>query len=606
MPVRVETARAFVPLLAPARYKGAYGGRGSGKSHFFAEQVVIRCYERATRVVCIREIQKSLEQSVKRLIEDKIAELGLSFAFRVLKTHIECPNGSLIIFVGMQNHTADSIKSLEGFDVAWFEEAQNASARSLGLLRPTIRKPGSELWASWNPSLATDPIDALLRGDECPEGAIVVEANYADNPWFPDVLRAEMEFDKRRDPERYAHVWMGKYQRNSEARVFRNWKIDEIEVPGDARPYYGGDWGFATDPTTLVRCYLVGERTLYVSDEAYMAECPIDETPALFAGSDDRLVPRWGNPRGFAGIPGAAAWPITADSARPETIDYMRKRGFNVTPARKGGGSVEEGVQFLKTFDIVVHPRCRHTVDELTLYSYKVDKMTEEVLPVLQDRNNHCIDALRYALEGVRRRSSVYSASEPTVVEEVKAIPSIWQRVAGLTISAKRVAAVWVAYDRQTDVVHVYDALSVPRGDLAVHAQAVRARGRWIPAVLAEPERASDREATERAAYEMTDLGVDLMSAPLDMAAAISEVQSRLATGRLRVARHLEDWFIEFRNFGRDEKGDIVEEQQDLMRATALICVSGLMVAKTEAKAASDRDGLDLADFHKPASATGY
>ena len=343
-----------------------------------------------TLAVCIREIQKSLEQSVKRLIEDKIQSLGVARAFRVLDDRIETPGGGLIIFQGMQNHTAESIKSLEGYDVAWVEEAQSLSQRSLDLLRPTIRTPGSEIWFSWNPKRASDPVDALLRGDKRigPPRAIVIEANWSDNPWLGDELREEKDWDLARDPDKYAHIWLGNYERNSEARVFKNWRIGDPQefLPQTVeRFYYGADWGFSIDPTVLVRCYIEG-RTLYVDQEAYKVGCEIDATPALF----DR-------------VPGARQWPIRGDSARPETISFMNRHGFNIEPAVKGKDSVKDGVEFLKSHDIVVHPNCRHTIDEMTLYSYKIDPKTEEILPVLEDKKNHVIDALRYALESARR-----------------------------------------------------------------------------------------------------------------------------------------------------------------------------------------------------------
>ena len=383
--LRRDVPRVFAPLLAPARYKGAHGGRGSGKSHFFAELLVTRCLAKKTDAVCVREIQKSLKQSVKKLIEGKIAAMGVSDRFEVLEAEIRCPHGGLIIFQGMQNHTADSIKSLEDYDVAWVEEAQSLSERSLTLLRPTIRKPGSELWFSWNPNKETDPVDALLRVS-APADAIVVKANYSDNPWLPDELKAELEYDRRRDPEKYAHVWLGEYQRNSEARVFKNWTVEEFEAPTDAVHRFGADWGFAIDPTVLVRCHIVG-RKLFVDYEAYMVGCEIDNTPALFDS-----------------IPESRRYLITADSARPETVSYMQRNGFpKIVPAIKGAGSVEDGVEFLKNYDIVVHPRCQHVVDELTLYSYKVDKLTGAVLGQLADKDNHCLDALRYACEGARR-----------------------------------------------------------------------------------------------------------------------------------------------------------------------------------------------------------
>lgn len=336
--------------------------------------------------VCLREIQKSLKFSVKKLLENKIADMNAGLYFEVQNEQIKTRQGGVIIFQGMQDHTSDSIKSLEGFKRAWFEEAQTASQRSLDLLRPTIRAPGSELWFSWNPRFATDPVDMLLRGDVLPPGAVVVEANYTDNPWLPQELIDEMEYDKRRDPDKYAHIWLGKYQQNSEARVFRNWTIEEFERPAGTVHRLGADWGFSVDPSVLVRCDIDGRR-LYVDYEAHMVGCEIDQLPDLF----DR-------------VPESRKWFISADSARPETISYMQKHGYpKINAAIKGPKSVEEGVEFLKSYDIVVHPRCKHLIDELTLYSYKTDPLTGKILPILEDKHNHVIDSLRYACEAARK-----------------------------------------------------------------------------------------------------------------------------------------------------------------------------------------------------------
>lgn len=386
MILTIPTPRVFLPLLQPARYKGAHGGRGSGKSHFFAESLIERSVMQKTDAVCIREIQKSLDQSVKKLLELKISTLNAGAYFEVLDAKIKSTLGGIIIFQGMQNHTADSIKSLEGYDVAWVEEAQTLSQRSLDLLRPTIRKEGSEIWFGWNPSEETDPVDALLRGPSPPPDAIVVRANYKDNPFLPDVLKAEIEYDKQRDPDKYLHVWEGEYQKNSAATVFRNWRVEEFTRPAGTVHRLGADWGFSVDPSVLVRCDIEGNR-LYVDYEAYSIGCEIVNLPELFLS-----------------VPEAEKWPITADSARPETISHMQRNGFpRIRAAIKGARSLEDGVEFLKSFDIIVHPRCVHTIDELTHYKYKVDPLTGEVLPVLEDKNNHVIDALRYACEGARR-----------------------------------------------------------------------------------------------------------------------------------------------------------------------------------------------------------
>ena len=386
----IDTPRWAVPMLEDSRYKGAHGGRGSGKSHERAEALIERCIMRPTFAVCIREVQKSLAQSVKKLLELKIEAMGAGALFEVQQSCIKAPGGGLIIFQGMQNHTAESIKSLEGYDIAWVEEAQSLSQRSLDLLRPTIRKPDSEIWFTWNPNLPTDPVDVLLRGDNPPPGAIVVQANFRDNPWLPKVLRDELEYDRARDPDKFAHIWLGEYQRNSEARVFRNWRVEDFETQPGTTYRLGADFGFSIDPSVLVRCYVAG-RNLYIDHEAWQIGCEIDRLPDLFMA-----------------VPEAERWPLTADSSRPETISYLRKNGFpRILSAVKGARSVEEGVEWLKSYDIIVHPRCQHVIDELTLYSFEVDPLTEQVLPKLADKNNHCIDALRYACEGVRRASAV-------------------------------------------------------------------------------------------------------------------------------------------------------------------------------------------------------
>ena len=412
--LEIKTPRVFVPLIGPARYKGAHGGRGSAKSHFFAESLIERIVlNPGTRAVGIREVQASIKESSKRLLEDKIISMGVSSMFEVQERQIKTHGDGLIIFRGMKNETAESIKSLEGYDVAWVEEAQTISQRSLDMLRPTIRKEHSELWFGWNPKTPSDPIDRLLRNNP-PPGSAVVESNWRDNPFFPDVLRAEMEYDRGRDTDKYLHIWEGQYEKHSESRVFHNWRVEPFESPADAIFRFGADWGFSVDPTVLVRGYIEGD-TLYVDYEAWKVGCEIDETPSLFAGTDEQDPPRWANPNGHDGLEGALKWKIMADSARPETISYMQKRGFKIQGARKGPGSVEEGVNFLKNYDIVVHPRCNHVADELAYYSYKRDPLTDEILPVLEDKKNHTIDALRYMVESVRRHKPVMVGAAPTL-----------------------------------------------------------------------------------------------------------------------------------------------------------------------------------------------
>jgi phage terminase large subunit len=355
-----------------------------------------------TDVVCIREIQKSLNQSVKKLLTEKIEKMGLSKLFTISETKIVCNNGSNIIFMGMQNHTADSIKSLEGYDIAWVEEAQSLSQTSLDLLRPTIRKNDSEILFSWNPRSNKDAVDAFFRTENPPKNAIIVKVNYIDNPWLPEPSKEEIEYDKKRDIDKYLHVWEGEYLSASETRVFKNWTVDEFEAPEDAVFRFGADWGYSIDPTVMVRCYTVGKK-LYIDYEAYALNCEIVNTPALFLS-----------------IPEAEKWPSVADSSRPETISHLRKNGFpKMMPAVKGPKSVEEGVEWLKSYDIIVHPRCKHTIDELTMYSYKTDSKTGQIIPVLEDKDNHVIDALRYACENVRRVHAASNNDHVTIPQKM-------------------------------------------------------------------------------------------------------------------------------------------------------------------------------------------
>ena len=384
--LEIRTPAIFEPLLYPSRYKGAYGGRGAAKSWFFAELLIEECIRRFTRAVCVREVQRSLEQSVKRLLEDVIVRLGVGHLFQIKNTHIVTPYDGIIIFQGMNGQTAESVKSLEGYSRAWVEEAQSLSQNSLDLLRPTIREEGSEIWCSWNPRHKTDPVDALFRSPNTPADVVSVYTTYRDNPWFPDVLKKEMEWDRARDPEKYQHIWLGGYEKKSESRVFKNWVVEDFDTQTDAMFLFGGDWGYSVDPSVLIRCYADG-RKLFIDYEAYQIGVEIDHLPALF----DK-------------VPGSREWTIVADSARPETISYLQRHGFpKLTSAIKGKDSVKEGVIFLQNYDIVVHPRCQHTIDELTLYSFKVDAMTGFVTPVLEDKKNHVIDSLRYAVEKLRK-----------------------------------------------------------------------------------------------------------------------------------------------------------------------------------------------------------
>lgn len=417
--------RAYSCLFDPYEYLGLYGGRGSAKSHSVAAALIDEAASEKHLVLCGREIQGSIRDSVKKLLDNKIDEGGYRRFFESTDTEIRGrEKGSLFIFKGLRS-TPDSVKSTEGVTRTWLEEANSVSANSLELTLPTIaRMSDSRLIATWNPDLATDPIDALFRGndDKTAEnakksglpfeplpGSVVREVHYEDNPFFPEGLRKQMEWDRARDIDKYNNVWRGKYKQRSEARVFKNWVVREFETPGerDVVFYQGADWGFSVDPSVLVRCFIDEvSRTLYVVEEQYAVGCPIDDLPKLFAGREGATAQElktWSflMDAAWPGIPNAKRWKITADSARPETIAYMSARGFYIEAAKKGAGSIEDGLEFLQNFNIVVHPRCKHTIDELSFYAYKTDPKTGVILPILSDKKNHVIDALRYAVEGV-------------------------------------------------------------------------------------------------------------------------------------------------------------------------------------------------------------
>src|SRR5690606_22861669 len=323
--LEIATPEWSEPLLSPARYKGAKGGRSSGKSHFFAEQAVEEMVcDPSLRFVCIREVQRSLKFSAKATVESKIRQLGVSHLFRILDTEIRRVGGTgIMIFEGMQDHTADSLKSLEGFGRAWVEEAQSLSRRSMDLLLPTIRREGSEIWFSWNPDQPDDPVDQLfqdLAGEEFPKksGAAtgsnfsLVHVNYLENPFVPQVSVDEANRLRAIDDDAYAHIWLGGYDLKSNAKVLAGkYRIDEFE-PGEdwEGPYQGNDFGFGPDPTTAVRCWIHARR-LYIEHEAYKHKLELDDIPD-----------HWNRH-----IPGFSRYVNRADSAELASINHLRKHG---------------------------------------------------------------------------------------------------------------------------------------------------------------------------------------------------------------------------------------------------------------------------------------
>lgn len=326
----IETARVFRPLLDSASYKGAFGGRGSGKSHHFAGSAVERCIlQPGARVVCLREIQKDLRDSAKLLIEDKIKQFGVP-GFEVKKTEIDTPGGGIIIFKGMRDFNADSIKSLEGFDVAWVEEAHTLSAHSLQLLLPTIRKPGSEIWFSWNPQRKTDAVDELLRGANPPPGAVSVRANWSDNMFFPEKLEQLREYHLKSSPS-YRHIWEGDYATVVEGAYYaaqlqaaqQEGRITELAYDPilERRAYW--DLGY-NDATTIWIAQFKGQR-IYVMDyiEGTGQELSYYVNELRRRGHDDALC--------FTPHDGAH------HHVGKSVDEQLKEAGFRVKPVKWGG-----------------------------------------------------------------------------------------------------------------------------------------------------------------------------------------------------------------------------------------------------------------------------
>lgn len=399
-----KVARVYKTLLAPARYKAAHGGRGSGKSHFFAEQLIQdHIIIPGMRSVCIREVQKSLKESAKRLIEDKITEFGLTAhdGFEVLSDVVKTPGGGLITFQGMQDHTAESIKSLEGFKRAWVEEAQTLSARSLGLLRPTIRAENSELWFSWNPTRKSDPVDKMFRGEELPTGAAVVRANWSDNPWFPSVLEQERLDCMRTQPDQYEHIWEGGYATvltgayyaqalslaKSEGRISRVAKDPLMTV----RAYWDiGGTGKKADATAIWICQFIGREIRFLDYYEARGQ-PLEYHIAWLRQRG------WNKAECFLphdGTKGDNVYDATYEGA-------LHSAGFSVqTIKNQGAGAAMQRVEAARRLFPAMWfnaETCQPGIDALGWYHEKKDEARNIGLGPDHDWSSHCADAFGLA-----------------------------------------------------------------------------------------------------------------------------------------------------------------------------------------------------------------
>jgi phage terminase large subunit len=360
-----------------------YGGRGSAKSWTVADFLVLKGYESPKRILCTREIQKSIKDSVHKLLSDRIKHYGLESFYTITEKNIYAPNGTEFIFKGLR-HNIDEIKSTEGLDYAWPEEAHNTSRKSLDILTPTVRKPGSQIIFTYNPTGEDDPVHVDFT--KAPrEDTLKIEINWRDNPWFPEVLMDELEYDKRVDYDKYLHKWEGQCVAHSEAQIFyKKWVIDVFETPEQIEWNLGLDFGFSVDPSAGIASYIT-DNTLYIRYECWGLGVEIDKIPELLNG-----IPEVATCRAE----------FVADSSRPDTISYLRRNGVRITGAKKGKGSIEDGIEKIRGFEkVIIHPDCKRTIEEFRNYKWKVDPRTDEISTIPEDKNNHIIDALRYSLE---------------------------------------------------------------------------------------------------------------------------------------------------------------------------------------------------------------
>lgn len=400
--VQIELPPKLIPIFSTAnvRYRSSWGGRGSGKTRTFALMTAIKGYMYAEAgvsglILGAREHLNSLSDSSMEEIKQAIRAVPfLNAYYEMGENYIRTKNRRVSYgFAGLR-HNLDSIKSKARILLCWVDEAETVSEMAWRKLLPTVREDDSEVWVTWNPERKDSATSKRFRHEQIFDdltGELIgvgCEMNYSDNPWFPDVLEIERRQDQKNlDDATYRWIWEGDYLELSEAQIFRNkYKVeafdDELWKTAD-RLFFGADFGFANDPNTLIRSFIL-ENTLYIEYEAFGVGVDLDEMTQFYES-----------------VPGARDWPIKGDCSRPETISYLRRQGFNIEAAEKWPGSVEDGIAHIKGFEtVVIHPRCKKTLEEFRNYSYKKDRLTDEVLPIIVDKWNHGIDALRYSLDG--------------------------------------------------------------------------------------------------------------------------------------------------------------------------------------------------------------
>lgn len=403
---RIQLPPKLIPVFSgPARYRGSFGGRGSGKTRSFALMTAVRAYMFAEagvsgKILCGREYMNSLEDSSMEEVKQAILSVPwLDAYFDIGEKYIRTKNRRVsYAFAGLR-HGLNSIKSKARVLIAWADEAEDVSETAWIKLRPTVREAGSEIWVTWNPEKDGSPTDNRYR-KSLPANSKIVELNYTDNPWFPTELEEERINDRNLlDDQTYAWIWDGAYRENSDAQILSGkYRVAEFEPAVDwDGPYFGIDWGFSQNPTAGVKCWINDQR-MYIEYEAGKVGLENDDIASFM----------------IARLPGIERHAVRADSARPETINHVKSKGKDgsranlprIVGVEKWKGSVEDGIAHLRSYrEIIIHPRCKKTLHEARTYSYKVDRLTGDVLTDIVDANNHYIDATRYALGPLIKRS---------------------------------------------------------------------------------------------------------------------------------------------------------------------------------------------------------
>lgn len=372
-------------------YNILWGGRGSAKSITVADRLISKALSKKGNILCAREYQDDLDESVHATLKTRIYDWGAEDSFIIRRNEIICKDtGSRFFYEGLR-HNINGLKSIPNITDVWIEEGDTLSLESWNILMPTIRTDGAQVWITLNPKNKEDCIYQQFIANPNPDDALVMKVNWDMNPFFPNILDKQRRAALKGDLDLYRHVWEGEPLKHSDALIFKGkWVVDDFIEEPNTHAYYGLDFGHV-DPTAAIRCY-IKNNTLYITHEYYKREVEINQI-----GQECEEV-----------IPGFKTSMVVADSSRPETISYMKRQGYNVKSCIKGKGSVEDGIAFLRSFEkIVIHPRCQYTRKEFGLYSYKIDHRSGDVTGNIIDSDNHLIDAIRYALEKCMKRNYI-------------------------------------------------------------------------------------------------------------------------------------------------------------------------------------------------------